>query len=613
MRTRSGCWTEIAVAQVQARRAMTKDLYDIGEAPPVGVVPAKMHAWLIRPERFGEPKTAFQLEVVDVPDVADDEVLVYVMAAGVNYNNVWAALGVPVDVIGARNKAGEPEQFHIGGSDASGVVYKVGKAVKDLKVGDEVVVHCGTWSQDCPVVRAGGDPMYSPTFRIWGYETNWGSFAQLTKVQAHQCIPKPKHLSWEQAAAYMLVGATAYRMLLGWDEHAVRKDDVALIWGGAGGLGSMAIQIAKAKGAIPIAVISSDDKVDYCKQLGAKGCIDRRSFNHWGMLPHWKDNVGYAQWLKGVRAFGKAIWDVLGEKRNPRIVFEHPGETTIPTSMFVCDTGGMVVICAGTTGYNATVDLRYLWMRQKRLQGSHFANDEQSRALNELVMEGKVDPCLSRTFTCADLPLAHQMMFENKHPHGNMAILIGAPDAGMGVSAPPPSPVSARTLPKGAEPEVHYVRPQPEPEVVTEMADDRVVRELMHVGAITCGLDTTVEQISRLLLDNRIHGVVVVDNAANAVGVVSQTDLVLARQGRRPAVFHTMTAKEIMTPGLITCEPGTSVTEAVTLMTRHRIHRLVVVEEQGGHRMPVGVVSMTDVIRTMLGEPPDRTPYRDPD
>ena len=365
-----------------------KELYAVGEQPPMGYVPPQMYAWMVRPERFGEPTKAWQVEVVDVPEPADDEVLVYVMAAGVNYNNVWAGLGIPVDVIGARNKAGEPERFHIGGSDASGIVYKVGKDVTNVKVGDEVVIHCGIWSRDCPWVKAGEDPMYSPTFRIWGYETNWGSFAQFTKVQAHQCLPRPQHLTWEQSAAYMLVGATAYRMLYGWAEHALRKDDVVLIWGGAGGLGSMAIQIVKAAGGKAVAVVSEDDKFDYCQNLGAVGCINRKNFNHWGMLPHWKDTVGYNEWLKGARGFGKAIWDVLGERKSPRIVFEHPGETTIPTSIFVCDTGGTVVICAGTTGYNATVDLRYLWMRQKRLQGSHFANDEQSKGFNDLVLAG---------------------------------------------------------------------------------------------------------------------------------------------------------------------------------------------------------------------------------
>ncbi|WP_142848308.1 crotonyl-CoA carboxylase/reductase [Telmatospirillum sp. J64-1] len=411
---------------------MTKELYDIAEQPPLGAVPPKMHAWLIRPERFGEPKDAFQLEVVDVPEIKDDEVLVYVMAAGINYNNVWAALGTPVDVIGARNKAGEPERFHIGGSDASGIVYKVGAKVTNLKVGDEVVIHCGTYDADCPLVKRGVDEMYSGSYRIWGYETNWGSFAQFTRVQAHQCLPKPKHLTWEASAAYMLVGATAYRMLMGWGEHALRPGDVTLIWGGAGGLGSMAIQIAKAVGATPVAVVSGEEKIPYCMQLGAEGCIDRRKFDHWGMLPHWKDEEAYGKWLKGARSFGKAIWDILGEKRSPRIVFEHPGETTIPTSLFVCETGGMVVICAGTTGYNATVDLRYMWMRQKRVQGSHFANDAQCAAFNELVLEGKVDPCLSEAYSFNDLPHAHQLMYENRHPAGNMAVLVGAPGFGQG-------------------------------------------------------------------------------------------------------------------------------------------------------------------------------------
>lgn len=589
---------------------MAKELYDLGDAPPLGEVPSKMHAWLIRPERFGEPRKAFQQEVVDVPEVGDDEVLVYVMAAGVNYNNVWAGLGVPLNVIGARNKAGEPEEFHIGGSDASGIVYKVGKAVRNLKVGDEVVIHCGQWSRHCPSVKAGVDPMYSPTFRIWGYETNWGSFAQFTKVQDHQCLPKPKHLTWEAAAAYMLVGATAERMLMGWGEHAMRKDDVVLIWGGAGGLGSMAIQIARARGAVPVAVVSSDDKFEYCEKLGAKGCINRKKFDHWGMLPHWKDNVGYAQWLKGTRSFGKAIWDVLGEKKNPRLVFEHPGEYTIPTSIFVCDTGGMVVICAGTTGYNATVDLRYLWMRQKRLQGSHFANDDQARSFNDLVVEGKVDPCLSRTFSYADLPEAHQLMYENRHPHGNMSILVGAKEVGMGISAPlaAVSSVDSSTL---QEPEDEYARPHADPDPEGIVTDDREVRELMHAGVLTCGMDATVEEMGGLLLRHKIHALVVVDGGS-AAGVVSQTDLVLARQGRRPEVFRAMTAREIMSPNLVSCEAGTRISEAITMMTRRRIHRLVVVEEVEGKRVPLGVVSMTDIVRSMMGEEAEGGVYEDP-
>ncbi|TGL51512.1 crotonyl-CoA carboxylase/reductase [Leptospira kemamanensis] len=409
------------------------EIVPVGELPPIGVVPKKMHAQVIRPERYGEPKTSFQSEVIDVPEIGPNEVLVATMAAGVNYNNVWAALGYPVDVIAARNKKGEPEKFHIGGSDASGIVYKVGSEVKNVKVGDEVVVHCAMWDPKDPWVLSGKDPMYAPSQIIWGYESNWGSFAQFCKVQDHQCLPRPQHLTWEASAAYMLVAATAYRMLHHWKPNDVKPGDVVLIWGGAGGLGAMAIQIVKAAGGIPIAVVSSDDKIEFCKNLGATGVINRNKFKHWGALTSDINKPeAFVEWTKQAREFGKAIWDIAGKGKNPQIVFEHPGETTLPTSVFVCETGGMVVICAGTTGFNATADLRYLWMRQKRLQGSHFANDDNCRDLNQLVIDKKVDPVLAQTFTFDQTGECHQMMRENKHPAGNMSILVGAKTTGLG-------------------------------------------------------------------------------------------------------------------------------------------------------------------------------------
>lgn len=413
-----------------------RDLYEIGEMPPLGHVPAKMHAQVIRPERFGEPKDGFAVEVVDTPaELKPDEVLVFVQAAGVNYNNVWASLGTPIDVTRNRPKDRwwpDDSGFHIGGSDASGIVWAKGSEVDGLEVGDAVVMHCGQWRREDPAVIAGGDPMYSPSFRIWGYETSWGSFAQFTRVQAHQCLPKPKGMTWESAAAYMLVGATAWRMLRGWEPNVVGEGDVVLVWGGAGGLGAMAIQIVREFGGIPVAVISSPDKVEFCERLGAKGCINRKDFDHWGMPPHWKEQDSMNGWQAAARRFGGAIWDIVGERKNPKLVFEHPGEDTIPTSVFVCDTGGMVVVCAGTTGYNAVSDLRYLWMRQKRLQGSHFANDEQATAFNDMVLGGKIDPCLTRCFGFDGIAESHQLMYENRHGHGNMACLVGAPSEGLG-------------------------------------------------------------------------------------------------------------------------------------------------------------------------------------
>ena len=408
-----------------------KELYDLGDQPPLGEVPPKMHAFMVRQDRFGKPIDAWKSEVIDVPEIGAKDVLVYVMATGINYNNVWAALGYPVDVIATRQKKGEPESFHAGGSDASGIVYKVGDQVSNVQVGDEVVIHSGTWQDNDPWVLSGKDPMLAPSAKVWGYETNYGSYCQFAKAQSHQILKKPSHLTWEESACYMLCASTAYRQLMGWAPHTVEKDDVVLVWGAAGGLGAMALQIVSALGGKPIAVISDESKRQFCMDKGAVGVINRNDFSHWGPLPD-TDDPSFNDWMAGARAFGKAIWDILGERTNPKIVFEHPGEATLPTSGFVCALGGMVVVCAGTTGYNVTLDLRYHWMHQKRLQGSHVANDDEASAVNELVIQKKVDPCLSETYEFEQIGHAHQLMHENKHPSGNMACLVNATSRGQG-------------------------------------------------------------------------------------------------------------------------------------------------------------------------------------
>ena len=406
------------------------DPVPVGELPPLGVVPDKMYAQVVRQDRLGEPKDAFQVEVMDTPRPGPGQVVVAVMAAGINFNNVWAARGQPIDVMSVRQRKGDARDHHIGGSDASGIVYALGEGVSNVAVGDRVVIHHGSWDLDDPWVKAGKDPMLAPSAGIWGYDTNDGSFAQFTLAGAHQCLPKAEHLTWEEAAAPTLVGTTAYRMLFGWKGHEVAEGDVVLVWGGAGGLGSQAIQLARQRGAIPVAVASSPAKGEYCTSLGAAGWINRNDFDHWGVPPHWTDGKGQKQWSEGARAFSKAIWEVVGERRNPNLVFEHPGEETIPTSIFVCETGGMVVICAGTTGFSAMVDLRYHWTRQKRLQGSHGTNDEQAAGYNDLVRQGAIDPCLGRLGSFDDIPALHQDMGAGISWNGNAAVLVGAPRPG---------------------------------------------------------------------------------------------------------------------------------------------------------------------------------------
>jgi crotonyl-CoA carboxylase/reductase len=412
----------------------TPEIVPVGELPPPGVVPRRMHAATLRQERYGEPRDAFAVEEVAVPSLGPRQVLVAVMAAGVNYDVVWAALGQPVDVIAAAQRRshvdGASEQFHIGGSDGAGVVWAVGDQVTNVRPGDEVVLSCGVWDEQASDLDGAVGPMGSASAGIWGYDTSYGSFAQFTRVEHYQCYPKPPQLSWEQAAVYMLTGATAYRQLAGFPPHTVQPGDGILVWGGAGGLGSMAIQITRALGGVPVAVVSGEAKAAFCRDLGAAGAIDRREFDHWGRLPDIDDTEAIGAWTAGARAFGRALREALGGSGAPRIVFEHPGEATLPTSIYVCAAGGMVVICGGTTGYNADVDLRHLWVRQKRLQGSHFANPEDCAALNALVTEGRVDPLLSRSFPLAGIGEAHQLMHENRHPPGNMAVRIGAAGEG---------------------------------------------------------------------------------------------------------------------------------------------------------------------------------------
>ena len=405
-------------------KADEKELYEVGEIPPLGYVPKKMYAWVIRRDRHGEPDKSFKVEVVETPVLDSTEVLIFVMAAGVNYNGIWAGLGIPISPFDVHK-----EDFHVAGSDAAGIVWAIGDKVTRWKVGDEVVVHCNQDDGDDEECN-GGDPMFSSSQRIWGYETADGSFSQFTRVQAQQLMLRPKHLTWEESACYTLTLATAYRMLFGHHPHELKPGQNVLVWGASGGLGSFAIQLINTAGANAIGVISDEEKRDFVMGLGAKGVINRKDYNCWGQLPVVNSDE-YKAWFGEVRKFGKAIWEITGKGVNVDMVFEHPGEATFPVSTFVCKKGGMIVICAGTTGYNLTMDARYVWMNQKRIQGSHFAHLKQAAAANQLMLERRLDPCMSEVFPWIDIPNAHTKMRKNEHKPGNMAVLVSAPQTGL--------------------------------------------------------------------------------------------------------------------------------------------------------------------------------------
>ena len=399
-----------------------------------GELPATMAAWVIREEREGEPRDAFQIEEIEVPEPGAFEVIVRVMAAGVNYNNVWAALGEPVGVW----RYGDHPEFghHIGGSDASGVVWKVGAGVTRWKPGDEVIIHCNMASYEDYEVH-GLDPLAAPSQMIWGYETTWGSFAQFTKVQAQQLLPKPTNLTWEESASYGLVYFTAYRMLL--TQCNLRAGHNVLIWGAAGGLGVFATQLCAAAGAHAVGVVSSAEKGELVKQLGAVDYIDRNEFA--GMMRKGGETADEEkERFKVSRTFMKRVREILGDQ--PDIVFEHVGQATFPTSVFVVKPFGKVVICAGTTGYNLDFDVRYLWMRQKQIIGSHFANAYECMKANQLIESGQIRPVLWRTMGFDGVGEAHQLMRENKHL-GKIAILVGAENEGEGKTEEGPGAIYA--------------------------------------------------------------------------------------------------------------------------------------------------------------------------
>jgi crotonyl-CoA carboxylase/reductase len=402
-----------------------------------GELPETMAAWVVRQEREGEPTDAFQLEQIEVPEPGPFEVIVRVMAAGVNFNNVWAALGKPVSVFGYGD---HPEHgHHIGGSDASGIVWKVGAGVTRWKPGDEVVMHTAQVSYEDVEVH-GLDPLAAPTLKAWGYETTWGSFAQFTKVQAQQLLPRPQSLSWAESASYGLAYFTAHRMLI--NRCTLQAGHNVLVWGAAGGLGVFATQLCKAAGANAVGIVSSDEKGELVKRLGAVDYVNREEF---GEMMRTTDNLtdpaADKERFKASRAFAKRVKEILGEA--PDIVFEHVGRETFPTSVFACKPFGKVVTCGATSGYQLDFDARYLWMRQKQIIGSHGANAYESMKANQLIAEGKVRPVVWQTMPFDGVAEAHQLLYENKHL-GKIAILVGAESEDEGRNGDGPGAIRVR-------------------------------------------------------------------------------------------------------------------------------------------------------------------------
>jgi crotonyl-CoA reductase len=290
--------------------------------------------------------------------------------------------------------------------------------------GDRVVAHCLSVELENPAGH--NDSMLDPEQRIWGYETNFGGLAELAVVKSNQLMAKPEHLTWEEAACPGLVNSTAYRQLVSKNGAGMKQGDVVLIWGASGGLGSYATQYALNGGAIPVCVVSSPEKADIVRSMGATLIIDRSAEKY----KFWSDPQ--TQDPKEWQRLGKKIRELTGGE-DPDIVFEHPGRETFGASVYVARRGGTIVTCASTTGFMHEYDNRFLWMNLKRIIGTHFANYRESYEANRLIEKGVIHPTLSKVFPLDQTGEAAYEVHRNLH-QGKVGVLGLAPEPGLGVT-----------------------------------------------------------------------------------------------------------------------------------------------------------------------------------
>jgi crotonyl-CoA reductase len=381
--------------------------------------------------RDKDPRRSLHLDEVATPELGPGEALVAVMASAINYNTVWSAIFEPVPTFAFLERYGRLSPlsrrhdlpYHVLGSDLAGVVLRTGPGVHAWAPGDEVVAHCLSVELESP--DGHNDTMLDPEQRIWGFETNFGGLAELALVKSNQLMPKPAHLTWEEAASPGLVNSTAYRQLVSRNGAGMKQGDVVLVWGASGGLGSYATQFALNGGATPVCVVSSEEKANIARSMGAEIVIDRNAEG----FRFWKDESTQdpKEWVR----FGKRIRELTGGD-DVDIVLEHPGRETFGASVFVARKGGTIVTCASTSGYLHEYDNRYLWMNLKRIIGSHFANYREAWEANRLVQRAKIHPTLSRTYPLEATGQAAHDVHDNVH-QGKVGVLCLAPEEGLGV------------------------------------------------------------------------------------------------------------------------------------------------------------------------------------
>lgn len=327
-----------------------------------------------------DPTKVVKIEDIDIPKIKPNEVLIKVESAAYNYNDLWAIWGEPV-------KTPLP---HISGSDVAGTVVEAGPDVQKLKVGDRVVSHSNMSCRVCEACTSGRE--YDCTERtIWGFQTGplWGGFCQYTHLPEVNVVKIADNVSFNDAAAVSMVGMTAWHMLVG--RAKIKPGQLVLIMGGGSGVGMVGIQIAKLYNCTVIATAGKQDKMDKCIELGADYAVNHRE----------------ADWYKKVREITKK----LGQG-GVDIVFEHIGKSVFPQEVGLLKMGGTLVATGATTGYDSTIDLRYLFFKGTNLLGSTQGTKAELEDVVYWVSKGKIKPVIDTILPFSDMVRGHVMMAE---------------------------------------------------------------------------------------------------------------------------------------------------------------------------------------------------------
>jgi alcohol dehydrogenase len=322
-----------------------------------------------------DPTKVVKIEDIDMPKLKPTEVMVKAEAAAYNYNDLWAIWGEPIKV----------PSPHISGSDVAGTVVEVGEDVTKFKVGERVVSHSNISCRVCEACTSGRE--YDCIDRlVWGFQTGpfWGGFCQYTHLPEVNVAKIPENVSFDDAAAISMVGMTAWHMLVG--RAKIKPGQMVLIMGGTSGVGMAGIQIAKLYNCTVIATAGNKEKMDKCSEIGADYVVNHRE----------------ADWYKKVRE--------ITHKQGVDVIFEHIGKAVFPQEVGLLKMAGTLVSTGATTGYDSTIDLRYLFFKGTNLLGSTQGTKAELEEVIYWTGKGKIKPLVHTILPFSEMVKGHVMM-----------------------------------------------------------------------------------------------------------------------------------------------------------------------------------------------------------